>query len=43
LSIGGSFLAGRPTPKPLLVDAAKLLAACVDLRPDLAVPALTEH
>ena len=34
-----SPLAGKPAPKSLLVDVAKLLAAYVDLRPDPAVPA----
>ena len=34
-----SPLAGKPAPQSLLIDAAKLLAAYVDLRPDFAVPA----
>ena len=34
-----SPLAGKPAPKSLLVDVAKLLAAYVDLRPDAGVPA----
>jgi len=33
-----SDLAGRPAPKSILVDVAKLLAAYVDLRPDPAEP-----
>jgi phosphoglucomutase len=34
-----SPLAGKPAPKSLLVDVAKLLAAYVDLRPDAGVAA----
>ena len=33
-----SPLAGKPAPKSILVDVAKLLAAYVDLKPDAAVP-----
>jgi phosphoglucomutase len=33
-----SPLAGKPAPKSILVDVAKLLAAYVDLKPDPAVP-----
>ena len=34
-----SPLAGKPAPKSLLVDVAKLLAAYIELRPDAGVPA----
>ncbi|HEX3124617.1 MAG TPA: phosphoglucomutase (alpha-D-glucose-1,6-bisphosphate-dependent) [Rhodanobacteraceae bacterium] len=34
-----SPLAGKPAPKSLLVDVAKLLAAYTDLQPDAGVPA----
>ena len=34
-----SALAGKPAPKSILVDVAKLLAAYADLRPDPGVPA----
>ena len=33
-----SPLAGKPAPKSILVDVAKLLAAYADLRPDATVP-----